>query len=497
MAKAVLTVDDADRIPELVAQAVPWPTADARAGGAGGTGRRPVRPHRRPVRIGHADAAPPLTKPNRDALLKQLWGATARPDRRRAGLEAQSVGNAITALAKRDQIPLAAAFRWQNTVEQRVPLRGYLGLGGSRNIRALVTKMPNLIVALGPRLDDPTSDGYHWTRRPAGTVLVSQAPGDLGRPPAPAPALAIRASLESVAAALRDAGLPSGRPDDLARPAPQPSRTGSARRPRTTSRSTPPPSRAPARGAAGGRGSSPTGRQLRDLAAAVLRVPPVRHPARPQERGDGVRGPGRVAAEALHPDRTVVAFAGDGCFLMSGSELATAVQYGLAIIVIVVDNGMYGTIRMHQERTFPGHVIATELLNPDFAAYARRSAPSACWCGGPTSSRPPSRPGPRAPRAGPDRAPHRPGPAQPGPAAQLAQRSATRLMKHNPDRWRSISCAAPSASPAVRQSSSRRRELRMMPSATSPTETARLCVHPTATPAAGPAPGRRSRRRAG
>ena len=62
--------------------------------------------------------------------------------------------------------------------------------------------------------------------------------------------------------------------------------------------------------------------------------------------------------------------AGDGCFLMSGNELATAVQFGLNVIVIVVNNGMLGTIRMHQERAFPGHVIATELRNPDFAAYA-------------------------------------------------------------------------------------------------------------------------------
>jgi acetolactate synthase-1/2/3 large subunit len=80
--------------------------------------------------------------------------------------------------------------------------------------------------------------------------------------------------------------------------------------------------------------------------------------------------PAGLAAAALHPDRTVVTVAGDGCFLMSGNELATAVQFGLNVIVIVVNNGMLGTIRMHQERTFPGHVIATQLRNPDFAAYA-------------------------------------------------------------------------------------------------------------------------------
>ncbi|MBH0619159.1 thiamine pyrophosphate-binding protein, partial [Salmonella enterica] len=66
-----------------------------------------------------------------------------------------------------------------------------------------------------------------------------------------------------------------------------------------------------------------------------------------------------------------VAFAGDGCFLMTGQDFATAVQYGLAVVVIVVDNGMYGTIRMHQEREYPGRVSGTALRNPDFAAYAR------------------------------------------------------------------------------------------------------------------------------
>ncbi len=81
--------------------------------------------------------------------------------------------------------------------------------------------------------------------------------------------------------------------------------------------------------------------------------------------------PAAIAAKLLHPDRTVVAFAGDGCFLMAGQEFATAVQYGASVIIIVVDNGSYGTIRMHQEREYPGHVVATELRNPDFAAYAR------------------------------------------------------------------------------------------------------------------------------
>lgn len=81
--------------------------------------------------------------------------------------------------------------------------------------------------------------------------------------------------------------------------------------------------------------------------------------------------PAAVGAKAVHPDRVVVACAGDGCFLMNGQELATAAQYGLNVIILVFNNGIYGTIRMHQEREYPGRVVGTDLKNPDFAAYAK------------------------------------------------------------------------------------------------------------------------------
>jgi acetolactate synthase-1/2/3 large subunit len=80
--------------------------------------------------------------------------------------------------------------------------------------------------------------------------------------------------------------------------------------------------------------------------------------------------PAAVGMKRLYPDRPVICLAGDGDFLMNGQEFATAVQYSAPVIVIIVDNGMYGTIRMHQEREYPGRISATELRNPDFAAYA-------------------------------------------------------------------------------------------------------------------------------
>lgn len=81
--------------------------------------------------------------------------------------------------------------------------------------------------------------------------------------------------------------------------------------------------------------------------------------------------PAAIAAKLRYPERTVVAFAGDGCFTMAMTELATAFQYGADIIVIVVNNGLYGSIRMHQEKEFPGRSIGVALSNPDFAAVAR------------------------------------------------------------------------------------------------------------------------------
>ena len=81
--------------------------------------------------------------------------------------------------------------------------------------------------------------------------------------------------------------------------------------------------------------------------------------------------PAAVGAKRVAPDKLVVCFAGDGCFMMHGQEFATAVQYNLPLVVVIIDNGMYGTIRMHQEKHYPGRISATQLKNPDFSAYAR------------------------------------------------------------------------------------------------------------------------------
>ncbi len=102
-----------------------------------------------------------------------------------------------------------------------------------------------------------------------------------------------------------------------------------------------------------------------------MRMTGARTQLSPTSGSMGYGPPAAIMAKRLYPERIVVCFAGDGDFLMNGQEFATAVQYGIAVIVVVLDNSMYGTIRMHQERDYPGRISATKLVNPDFAAYAR------------------------------------------------------------------------------------------------------------------------------
>ena len=134
--------------------------------------------------------------------------------------------------------------------------------------------------------------------------------------------------------------------------------------------------------------------QLRHLAAPFPPLHALRHAIGPDLRLDGLWPARRGGAKRIWPQKTVVCFAGDGCFLMHGQEFATAVQYDLPIVVVLIDNGMYGTIRMHQEKHYPGRISATSLKNPDFAEYAR--APSAATA---NASRPPSKSAPAFERA--------------------------------------------------------------------------------------------------
>ncbi|MDH5209024.1 MAG: thiamine pyrophosphate-dependent enzyme, partial [Burkholderiaceae bacterium] len=101
------------------------------------------------------------------------------------------------------------------------------------------------------------------------------------------------------------------------------------------------------------------------------RYPGLRTQLAPTSGAMGYGVPAAIAAKISAPERCVVCFTGDGDFQMTGQELGTAVQYGAGVLLLVFNNGMYGTIRMHQEREFPGRDHGTRLVNPDFAKLAQ------------------------------------------------------------------------------------------------------------------------------
>jgi acetolactate synthase-1/2/3 large subunit len=279
----------------------------------------------------------------------------------------------FAAFAERAALPVVCSFRRQMLFP--ADHRCYAGdLGLSPNPRLLARiKEADLILLLGGRLSEVPSQGYTLLDIPAPRqklVHVHPDAGELGR--VYRPHLAINASPAAFCAAL----------DGVDARARAPQRVEAAHAD-YLAWSDPAAVRSP------GRLQMPeVMRTLRERLPAdtiivngagnyagwVNRFWPYRRygsQLAPTSGSMGYSFPPAVAAKRLHPDRMVVAFAGDGCFLMNGQEFATAVQYDLPILVLVVDNGMYGTIRMHQERHYPGRISATELKNPDFAAYAR------------------------------------------------------------------------------------------------------------------------------
>jgi acetolactate synthase I/II/III large subunit len=279
--------------------------------------------------------------------------------------------SALKAWAEAADLPVALSFRrkdlWDNDHRCYV---GDLGLGTNPKLVARF-KAADLVLAIGARLGENVSQGYGLFSRAdtaAKLVHIHADPDELGR--VWPTALAASADVASAAHAL--AALPlkrdwsgwtaEGRADYEAFTRPVPvtgqvnlseifTKLGDAVGPDAI--------------VCNGAGN---------YAAWLHRF--HRHRARgtqlaPTSGAMGYGVPAAIGAKLANPERDVIAFAGDGCFLMTGQELATAVQYGANVVIVVVDNGSYGTIRMHQERHYPGRTIATDLRNPDFAAYAR------------------------------------------------------------------------------------------------------------------------------
>jgi acetolactate synthase I/II/III large subunit len=279
----------------------------------------------------------------------------------------------VQSFAAANDLPVIATFRRQDRFDNNHPCyAGEIGVGVNPRLKARVQEA-DLLVVLGARLGEMTTSGYSLIDIPIPRqtmVHVHSGAEELGR--VYQPSLAINATVNAFAAELTR--LPP------ARPARWSAWRKSARAdyeawqksvvtagPLQMSevigwlRDTLPADTVITNGA--GNFSTWVHRfhRFRRLGTQLA----------PTSGSMGYGFPAAVAGKLRHPERTVVCVAGDGDFLMTGQELATAVQFGAAVIVLVVDNGMYGTIRMHQERHFPGRTAATDLRNPDFVALAR------------------------------------------------------------------------------------------------------------------------------
>jgi acetolactate synthase-1/2/3 large subunit len=283
---------------------------------------------------------------------------------------------ALSDFAKAWNLPVASSFRRQDIFDNRqAQYVGHLSLGMNPTLKELVTQA-DLILAVGARLSDVATDGYTLLEVPVPRQrLLHLHPdaGEIGR--VYRPEIGVETSVGAAAAALARLQAPSQKPWDAW------TRAGRSKHEAFVKL----PSRADvATGVDMAVVMQHVAETLPDDAIIsngagnytvwVHRFYQYRRPRTELAPTSGAMGyglPAAVAAALRHPDRDVVCVAGDGCFLMYPQELATAAQYGASFIVLVVNNGMYGTIRMHQENHYPGRVSGTHLQGPDYVALAR------------------------------------------------------------------------------------------------------------------------------
>lgn len=282
------------------------------------------------------------------------------------------VSRDVQAFCEANRLPVACAFRCQDFVDNRSP--SYVGVLGVAMDEALAARLrdADLVVAIGGRLGEVPTRRYTLLEppRPQQTLIhVHPDPDELGR--VYEPDLAIAATLAEAAAALRALEPVELRWADW---------TAAARGDYEGNLRHEPMEGDVDLGAimAFLRDRLP-GDAVQTCGAGNFTVWAHRFAtftqfgtqACPRSGSMGYGLPAAVAAQFVHPERVIVCFTGDGDFVMSSPELATAVQYDLPIVVLLVNNGMYATIRMHQERAYPRRVIGTDLVNPDFPALAR------------------------------------------------------------------------------------------------------------------------------
>lgn len=374
MAKWVVQIDDANRIPELVSQAFhravngrPGPVVVALPEDMLTTNvsvsdtppYKQVEMHVSDAQLDEIDAL--LTKAERPLMI--VGGG---------GWNAQAVSD-LQKFAENYNLPVAASFRCQDLFDNHNPLYvGDLGTAvGPKLAQSL--KEADVLITLGARLGEMTTVGYTLIEAPVPQQkLIHIHPGaeELGR--VYYPEIAINASMPAFC---REAA--------KRHPSAEPKYKNWAETLRKNFEEHIQTPVIP--------GQVQMGEIMEWLRAHVkpdtiitngagnysswvhrfYQYNQFRTQLAPTNGSMGYGIPAAIAAKLQYPERTVLGFAGDGCFLMNGQELATAAQYGANAIFIVINNGMYGTIRMHQERTYPARVSGTDLQNPDFAALAR------------------------------------------------------------------------------------------------------------------------------
>lgn len=280
--------------------------------------------------------------------------------------------SALRRFAERNHLPVVASFRRQDRFDNRhANYVGEIGLGQNPALQRRI-RAADLVIAINARLGEVPSNGYELFTAPIPQqILVHIMPdadqlGQVYRPD-----LGIVATPIGLASALDQLGPVTAHPQwkasllearaeyeawQVPRPVPGRFNLGEA----ILALDAALPDNAIFTNGAGNFSAwlhrfhryGPYGTQLAPTSGSM---------------GYGV--PAAVAAKLRHPDRPVICIAGDGDFLMSGQELATAIQFHAAAVFVIVDNGMFGTIRMHQERHFPARVYGTDLVNPDFVAY--------------------------------------------------------------------------------------------------------------------------------
>ena len=371
MAKWVTQAEAPEELPDLVARAF-----DVARSGRPGPVVIALPEDVQSQVVDVADAASVLATrraPSRDELAqaRELLGRAERPlVIVGGGGWSEQAGRDVVEFAERSNLPVAASFRRQDYVDNRSPhYAGVLTIGMNPALARRVQEA-DLLFVLGSRLGEIATQGWTLVEppRPRQTLVhIHPDAAELGRvfeadlpihADSPAAAQALR-ELEPVDCTRWSSWADNAREEQLAfiRPTsvPGPVNLGEVL---TQLRERLPDDAVLTNGA----GNYTVwchrffefrryGTQLAPCSGAM---------------GYGI--PAAVAARALHPDRIAVCVSGDGDFLMSGHELAAALQEQLPIIVLVVNNGMYGTIRMHQERNFPGRVSGTDLVNPDFVA---------------------------------------------------------------------------------------------------------------------------------